>query len=393
MWKWALIALCAACGDEFAGELTPEKAATAPEGHHVTVVGEVHTVTWDSMQVAHRKAELALHAGDLEWILEQNAEELRGVAPAYQDTGANYPRTPDHYVLIRSTVPTGIVQGQPGFTPGLLAPAWGLGIHLMDIDPAVPMPEVGAKLRVTGIVHHVTWNAREIQLPILDDATIEVVSAPPALAGPGAACTLDEDCNARLICARASQTCAPPPREIYWADPWHDVNGACDTDDDCPLGQVCDPSYAIAASGTYGAHYFVAQDAGRHLCRLAPGSTVASQCPRIYTTRDVAGARFVTGKEICVRATLLTTTLASDGDSHDQTKLDEPIPYPTDDTAYNLFGVTTENGPIFKDPALPGGPIMDPAVDQEVIAIGTFRYDPDHGWHEIHPVKAYLAPP
>src|SRR5690349_22523553 len=31
--------------------------------------------------------------------------------------------------------------------------------------------------------------------------------------------------------ARATQTCTPPPREIYWADPWHDLNGACDGED------------------------------------------------------------------------------------------------------------------------------------------------------------------
>ena len=73
--------------------------------------------------------------------------------------------------------------------------------------------------------------------------------------------------------------------------------------------------------------------------------------------------------------------------------VDEPIPYPIDDIAYDLFGGTTENGPPYKDPTLPGGAVADPAVDQEVIAVGTYRYDPDHGWYEVHPVKAYLPPP
>ena len=387
-----LLAL-AACGDPYNGKLTPEKAAMAPEGHLVVVIGTVFGTSWDSVQTAMRKQELAQHAGDTEWILEQDAEAARGKVPAYDDTGAKYPRTPDHYILIRSKVPLQVVQGNPDFTPGALAPAWGLGVHLMDIDPATPMPEIGSTIEVTGTIHHVTWNQREITLPVVDDPTITVLDGPPDLAGPSEPCTLDQECNARLVCDRASMSCQPPPREIYWADPWRDVNGACDTDADCPLGQVCDQSFAIPSSGAYQAYYFPAQDNGRHLCRLAPGATVASQCPRIYTTMDLVGARFVTGKEICVRATLLTPTMATDGDTHDQMHVDEPIPYPTDDIHYELFGATTENGPIYKNPALPGGAIPDPTPEQEVIAIGTYRYDPDHGWYEVHPVKAYLPPP
>jgi hypothetical protein len=289
-------------------------------------------------------------------------------------------------------VPDGITNGQPGFTPGKLAAAWGLGVHLTDIDPAVPLPEIDAVVRVTGTVHHITWNGREVTLPIVEPTQIDVISGRLAQLGPGATCALDQACNERLVCDRATHTCQPPPREIYWADPWHDVNGACDTDADCPLGQTCDQSYAIVATGAFRANYFPTTDPGRHLCRLVAGATVASQCPHIYTTRDLAGARFVTGKEICVRATLLTNTLANDGDTHDQMFVDEPIPYPIDDSDYHSFGATTENGPPYKDPAQPAGAIPDPQVGQEVIAIGTYRYDPDHGWHEVHPVKAYLAP-
>src|SRR5262249_2221290 len=151
------------------------------------------------------------------------------------------------------------------------------------------------------------------------------LDGPPLLAGPGDACTLDEDCNPRLICTRATKTCNSPPREIYWADPFHDVNGACDADADCPLGQVCDPSFVLKTSSTF---YFQTQDGGRLWCRLVPGGTVASQCPRIYTTRDVVGGRFVTGKEICVRARLQLAVQADDGDTHAQMHVDEPIPYP-----------------------------------------------------------------
>ena len=88
-----------------------------------------------------------------------------------------------------------------------------------------------------------------------------------------------------------------------------------------------------------------------------------------------------------MRASLLQAVPAEDGDTHDQMVVDEPIPYPTADIAYNLFGATTENGPIYKDPSLPGGGVTDPVPGQEVIAVGTFRYDPDHGWYEIHSVK------
>ncbi len=389
---WVL-ALLAACGDPYNGKLTPEKAATAPEGHLVLVVGTVFATSWDSNQTSMRKQELAAHPNDLDWILEQGDEQLRGRVPAYDDAGAKYPRTPDHYILIRSQVPSQVVQGNPDFTPGALAAAWGLGVHLTDIDPAAPLPEIGSTIEITGTLHHVVWNSREIKVPVVDDPTITVLDGPAALAGPGEPCALDQACNARLVCDRGSMTCVPPPREIYWADPWRDVNGACDTDADCPLGQVCDPSFAIPASGTYASYYFPAQDNGRHICTLAPGATVASECPRIYTTRDIAGGRFVTGKEICVRATLLTPTAADDGDTHNQMHVDEPIPYPTDDLHYELFGATTENGPIYKNPAVPGGAIHDPVPEQEVIAIGTYRYDPDHGWYEVHPVKAYLPPP
>jgi len=389
-----LLAALAACGDGGSGVLTPEQAAKAKDGAKVTVIGDVFAVTFDSTQSAARRAELAEHPNDPSYIIEDDAEELRGANPAYDDTGAKYPRTPDHYILIRSVVPPEVVQTNPQYSHGALAAAWGLGIHLTDIDPANPMPELGTKLKVTGTLHKIPWNTREINLPVLDDATIEVVSgAPPPLAGPGEACTLDQACNARLICDRATMKCAPPPREIYWADPWRDVNGACDTDADCPLGEVCDASHVMAGSGDYAAHYFPTQDIGRHLCTLAPGSTVASVCPRIYSTRDLVGGRFVTGKEICVRGSLLTPAAAADLDTHDQMHVDEPIPYPIDDIGYDQWGAVTENGPVYKDPALPGGPVTDPKVDQEVIAVGTYRYDPDHGWYEVHPVKAYLPPP
>jgi hypothetical protein len=187
-------------------------------------------------------------------------------------------------------------------------------------------------------------------------------------------------------------TCVSTPHEIYWDDPWRDVNGACDTDADCPLGQTCDASHVIAATGAYAAQHATA-DIGRHLCTFPAGAQLSTECPRIYTTRDLVGGRFASGKEVCVRGTLLSPVPASDGDTHDQLVVDEPIPYPTADATYAQFGGVSENGPVYKDPALPGGQVNDPAVGQDVIAVGTFRYDMGHGWYEVHPVKAYFAPP
>ena len=394
MRRWFLsIALVAGCSDKFNGTGTPEQViAGADEGQRVEVTGEVHTVTFDSTQNSARRRLLANHPNQVDWVIEQDDEQRRGLHPAFDDTGAKYPRTADHYVLIRSKKPPGVTQTDPDFTPNALAGAWGLGIHVADIDPAQPLPEVGATIKVTGTFRRIVWNGRDPKLPIIDDATITIVTGASELAAPNAGCTLDQDCNERLICDRATHVCASPPREIYWADPWRDVNGACDADADCPLGQTCDASHAIAATGAYAAHYFSTEDTGRHQCVLATRS-LAAQCPHIYTTRDLAGGRFITGKEICVRATLLTPVPAEDGDTHAQMRVDEPIPYPTSDIAYHLFGATTENGPIYKDPTLPGGAVVDPAVGQEVVAIGTYRYDPDHGWYEVHPVKAYLPPP
>jgi hypothetical protein len=385
-----VLVACWGCGDNRV-PVTPESiAAGGTEGQRVEVTGEVHTVTFDSTMAPRRQALVARHAGEpaLSWVLDDDADELE----AYDDPADGYPRTPDHYVLIRSTTPDGVTSGRPDFTPALLEEAWGLGIHLTDIDPAAPMPEIGSVIKVTGTLHRIHWNQRDDLVPVLDDARLDVVSGPSALAGPGAACSRDQACNARLVCDRSTQTCVPPPREIYWGDPWRDLNGACDGDADCPLGQRCDPAYTIATTGMYAVHYFPAQDAGRHVCVLAPGATLASECPRIYTARDLAGARFVTGKEICVRAPILSPLLASDGDTHDQVVVDEPLPYPKADAPYYVFGATTENAPVYKDPAHGAGAINDPVANQDVVAIGTYRYDPGHGWYEMHPVKAYLAP-
>lgn len=379
---WLVVAI--GCGDNVhqLGTTPEQVSAGAKDGQTVVAIGTVHATTFDSLQAPQQARELARHHNSIEWVLHQDDEEIRGKHFAYDDAGAKYPRTPDHYILIRSVEPTG----------STLAEAWGLGVHLTDIDPSAPMPDIGSVIKVTGTFHRIAWNQlTDEPVPIIDNATIEIVSGEPSYLGLHDACRLDQECNDRLVCDRATATCLPPPREIYWADPFHDLNGACDSDADCPGGQVCDATHAIASTGSFAAHYFADTDPGRHMCVIDPAmNTVAAQCPHIHVIRDVIGARFVTGKEICVRATLLSPVPAADGDTHDQMLVDEPLPYPTDDIAYNLFGGTTENGPPYKDPTLPGGAIVDPMPDDHVVAVGTFRYDPDHGWYEVHPVKAYF---
>jgi len=156
---------------------------------------------------------------------------------------------------------------------------------------------------------------------------------------------------------------------------------------------VCDLGYTITDTGTYGIEYLTSEDVGRHLCVTPSGATLAELCPRIYTTADLAGGRFVTGKEVCIEGTIWLTTVPEDRDTHVQMVVDEPLPYPTGEAPYWVFGATTENGPCYKDPSRPGGGLADPAKGDRVVAIGTYRYDDDHGWFEVHPVKLYVPAP
>ncbi len=382
------------CGDP---KVTPETVAEGgKDGARVEVTGEVHAVTFDSTRAVAKRVKMANHRDSVEWVLEQDDEETMGKAPSFAEASGDYLRTDARYILFRSTKPAGITFQEPGFNSNRITEAWGLAVHAPALALGDELPELGATIKVTGTLRRELWNEREVTLPILEDAQITIVSGPAPMKGAGESCGLDQECNARLICDRSTRTCGAPPREIFWADPWHDVNGACDVDADCPLGQVCDPGYTIRDSTTdpeHGARYLAAEDVGRHLCRLVPGATVASQCPKIYSVRDLVGGRFVTGKEICVRVRSFVNVHAEDGDTHAQMLVDEPIPYPTADAPYNQFGGTTESGPMYKDPALPGGPVLDPPEGQEVIAIGTYRFDPSHGWYEVHPVKAFLPVP
>src|SRR3954452_16952095 len=113
----AIVAV-AGCGDSFDGKGTPEQVAGgASEGQHVEVTGTVHPVTFDTQQSAARRAELVGHEGDIDFVIENEPEESRGVTPAFDEPGADYPRTDDHYILIRTTKPPGVPQDEAGFTP------------------------------------------------------------------------------------------------------------------------------------------------------------------------------------------------------------------------------------------------------------------------------------
>jgi hypothetical protein len=142
--------------------------------------------------------------------------------------------------------------------------------------------------------------------------------------------------------------------------------------------------------GEFAPPYFIQRDAGKHLCVPAPGAGLAELCPRVLTTADLSGGRFVAGKEVCVRGETWLAVHAEDGDTHLQLVTDEPLPYPTADSPYWLFGSTTENAPPYKDPSRPQGALVDPEIGDVVVAVGTMRFDDSHGWWEMHPAKAYF---
>lgn len=335
---------------------TPEEVlATASPGDVVTVQGKVFAVTFDS---------------------NQTTETVLG----------------DRWVLIRSGGPP------PGATLEDLdatqaVAAWGLGLHIpQDALQARTMllPQIGDVVRATGTFGEGSWNGST--RPVLDEISEMKVMVGVTLKDVGEACTHDLDCDDDLVCVRATHTCGSTPEPIHWGSAWHDVNGACDTDDDCPLGQHCDPGYTIQASGPYRAQHNRG-DIGRYLC-VPDATTAQAACPRVLTAADVAGGRFVQGKEICVEGTaILAANSEGDGDTHLQLRVDEPLVYPDADAPYAFFGATTETGPPYKDPSRPTGAVPAPSTGQHVIVLGTYRYDGGHRWFEVHPNKQVWIDP
>ncbi len=348
-----LLAACAPAKPLPPGYLTPEQLLAHPPAGAVTVRGKVFTVTFE------------------------NAPD------------ANRPQ-PDRWVLIRTTdAPAGATLDNPD--PGVGLAAWSLGLHLTADQLAsgvFVLPELGDTVEATGTFIQGSWNGTT--RPMLDHLTmLSVVHGQPALAGPGEPCALDADCREDLICGRSTHSCTALATPMAWGDAWHDVNGACDTDADCPLGEVCDSGYAMQSSGDFAPDYRHDEDAGRHLCAVPLDATRASVCPRPASSADLAGGRWVTGREVCVEGTLFLQVHAPDGDTHDQLAVEEPLVFPRADAPYYAWGAVTENSPPYKDPTRPGGALGDPVVGQHVFVLGTYRYDETHGWFEVHPIKKW----
>lgn len=315
-------------------------------------------------------------------------------SPSFEDIGSDH--AVDHYLLIRSVQPDGAActaldcdDDRDGLA------AWGLGLYYPAESWAartVPFPLTGATVEVTGTFSWKSWDG--LSRPILQDLqALEVVEGPELLADVGGSCALDLDCRDELICDRESLACAAPPEEITWGSSWRDVIGGCSTDADCPLGQVCDDRYEIPSEGDYKPPYLYDENIGQHLCVPPDGATIDEVCPRTYAPADIAGARFEQGREICIEGIVLLTLHPPDGDSHIQLVVDEPLPFPTAESPYYLFGGTTESVPPYKDPSRPQGDIGDPAIGTHIVVLGTVRYDRGHGWYEVHPAKVWWELP
>ena len=249
---------------------TPEDiAARGADGTRYTVTGSVSTITFDNVK-------------------EQSEFRLLD----------------DRYILLRTAVPRGVTLDDLD-NDAVLA-AWGLGVRVPgEIAAAYSFPRIGDRVRVEGTLSHRRW--ADQMVPVISLDSLEVVAGGPPAAKEGERCAHDDDCADYLICARASATCAKTPQPITWGSAWHDVNGACDTDADCPLGQVCDLGYKMTAGGDYAPRIRKAEDIGRHICAVAPGETQASLCPRPHPTADLVGGRFTQGREVCVAGEIFVT--------------------------------------------------------------------------------------
>jgi hypothetical protein len=362
----AALALSASACSKEDPPLTPEEAvAQLAPGTAVTVQGQVFTTTFDA----------TLANGD-------------------------YAVTGDRYLLVRTVVPNGVVTSSGRFVDDPVR-AFGLGVRLpREGTRGFLVPQIGDTVRVTGVLRRVAWNQSRakgtLDVPVLEEVSeLTVVRGAPALKLEDATCRHDLECADHLICDRATTKCVAPPPNLTWGNPFRNVNGTCEEDADCPLGQTCDLVYTVKATGDYAPHYAASRDIGRGLCVLPDGATPESACPRVGTATDLVGGRYSPGKEVCVRGELLLNTLAEDNDTHSQMVVPEALPYPEvlPNFGYWIFGGTTEISPPHKDPARPQGALADPPLRKVYTAIGTVRWDDSHGWYEVHPIKQWWLTP
>ncbi|GDX82101.1 hypothetical protein LBMAG42_39120 [Deltaproteobacteria bacterium] len=357
-----LLSACDEPLEDSAAPITPESiAATAKDGDAVEARGFVHTLTYDTWS-----------AGDTGEGEEGDGEEA-------------WTRKDGRWLLFRSVAPEGVayadVNADLVTEDATILLGWGLGVALSDTDAR---PRIDDEIEVSGTFRWSTWNDHPV--PVVEDATVTVVTG----ATPGAAgetCASDDDCADTLVCDRATTTCAAA-KELGWGALWRDVDGSCYSDADCPLGQTCDTSFVVPDSGEYTWRFDAAHKQGASLC-VPTVNDPDTACPRAWSTRDVAGGRFTEGREVCVDGDVQLNIGASDGDTHLQLRVDEPIPYPMMDAHIYLFGATTEIGPAHKNPDRPQGAVLDPDVGQHIRVLGTMRWDGDHGWYEVHPVKQW----
>ncbi len=292
----------------------------------------------------------------------------------------------DRYALYAITQTAGLTLGQQ---------AWGVGAKLSQDQwqtQRIAIPYPGDVVEVDGTVTKETIQSEErfVLAPITRIVTVSSPNTP--MKDIGESCIQDTECRDDLICDRSSLTCSTF-NEIGWGDDPRGVNGACSSDTDCATGFFCDPAYTIIDTGTFGVTHSAGRDTGRHICRLTnPSAAIESICPRTVTTDDVASGRFKQGKELCVHTHVHFPTFnPGDNDVHVQTVLTNPYAYPTGDPPVTLVGHAEENAPPYRDPANPTGRIDDPPPGQDMIAIGTVKYDDGHEWYELHPIQWWRA--
>lgn len=276
---------------------------------------------------------------------------------------------------------------------------WGDKVIGLELPPSwdEQIPPNGTLLRTSGLFTIDDWNGNFVPLirevasfetPLLSSDIDQMVFETHQL---GEACQSDMECDDNLICDRSTNLCAKSPEFLMRGSTWHSINGACIRDDDCPLGQVCFQPLTIGEeAGEYSVISFNDQDRGKHICIPQDGESLESLCPRIGTSEDLAGQRYTTGKEVCIKGKVLLVALsAQDREFHVQLKVEYPKVYPDITDDYATWGATTEIAPQYRNPILGDHTVELPKKWEEIIILGTYRFDEKHGWFEVHPVKRW----
>ena len=84
---------------------------------------------------------------------------------------------------------------------------------------------------------------------------------------------------------------------------------------------------------------------------------------------------------------LLSVFNPGDRDTHVQYRVPNAAVYPFALPPITLFGLAVENVPPYKDPESLPTRLGDPVPGQLTAHVGTFKWDTNHAWFELHPVK------